>query len=110
MQAGRWDQALWALQEAVRLSKDSWQVWSNYSLAAWRTGAWAQAAKGCGRVLALSQGQAADLPMVQALVDHVVQAKRAAGTYGQPRAGELAFIHCSRRQQCASSEALLIKV
>ena len=86
-QAGRWDQALWALKEATRLSRDSWQVWSNYSLAAWRAGDWAQAAKGCLQVLQLSQGQVADIPLVQRLVDHVVEAKRSAGTHGQPRAG-----------------------
>ena len=71
------------------LSQDSWQVWSNYSLAAWRTGDWTQAAKGCLQVLQLSHGQVADIPLVQSLVEHVVKAKGAAGTYGQPRPGML---------------------
>ena len=99
-QAGRWDQALWALKEATRLSRDSWQVWSNYSLAAWRAGDWAQAAKGCLQVLQLSQGQVADLPLVQSLVAHVVEAKRSAGTHGQPRAG--AWSSCPFAEQTSS--------
>ena len=67
MQAGRWEQALWALSEATRLSRDSWRVWSNYSLAAWRTGAWLQAARGCLQVLQLSnQAQRPDATLCSA--------------------------------------------
>lgn len=50
LQGGTFPAALSALAEAVKYRRESWQTWSNYALAAARTGAWAQALRGAQQV------------------------------------------------------------
>ena len=50
LQRSSFPAALSALGEAVKYRRDSWQTWSNYALAAVRTGAWQQALRGAQQV------------------------------------------------------------
>ena len=49
--------------------------------------AWLGDKRGGVQVMQLSPDAPADGPLVQALVEHVVQAKHKDGTYGQPAPG-----------------------
>lgn len=53
-QVQRYKQAFWALSEAVKLSRDAWQLWSNFALAAVRSGNFLPAARAVLQVTSAS--------------------------------------------------------
>jgi hypothetical protein len=87
LQAGAWQQALSASEQAVRHKRDSWEAWENYAAAALRAGALLAAARGCQQVLALSNGRRVPLPLLVGLVEALERADSAAGGSGDSSGG-----------------------
>jgi len=69
LQAGQWQQALSASEQAVKHKRESWQAWENYSQAALRAGSLLLAARGVQQVLALSDGHRVAMPLLVGLVE-----------------------------------------